>query len=100
MKTINELKKEIKEIEDFAKAGGYYDKEDRLSEIEKQDMLNLRFLMIELQAKEEVFKVIDKVEVFEVRQDLEQEGVEYPLIDKEELKQKIQGRKTKLESKK
>ncbi len=57
MKTIKELEKEIKEIEDFVKAGGYFDKEDRLSEIEKQDMLNLRFLMTELQAKKEVLEL-------------------------------------------
>lgn len=32
-------------------------------------------------------KTLKDMEVFEVRQDLELEGVEYPLIDKNELKQ-------------
>lgn len=38
------------------------------------------------ETKKEILEKIDECEVFEVRQDLEQEGVEYHLIDKEELK--------------
>jgi hypothetical protein len=41
------------------------------------------------QTLKDVLKIIDKVEVFEVRQDLEIEGMEYPLIDKNVLKAQI-----------
>ncbi len=44
---------------------------------------------VEEKKQNEILELIDDVEVFEVRQDLDQEGVEYPLIDKNELKQRI-----------
>ena len=39
--------------------------------------------------KERIKKLINKSKVIETRQDLEQEGVEYILIDREELKGRI-----------